>query len=312
MTQATAELDETATDAQPEADFSADVLSAFADDEQALPATTSLEDGAEASAKPDPDDSSASDDAPGSAASEAAPEVNELTTALQRIATLEANHKKYSDDVQGRVGLLEQVLKAQAKTPVGQKVRLKKEHFKQFAEEYPEFAEAQVEAINQVLAELELTGLSQDFTTGLIKDAQTTAEAAAERRYIQRRTVDCREDLSETHPGWEQIIGLPDKDVDAGGVLPDTEYRRWLATQPKEYAERVLGGYSSVVIGRSIDKFHASKKSQKPQPTTNPGPSTRQQQLRAAVTPRASGAAPSSKKELSGREAMLAEFEDTN
>ena len=306
MTQATADLDETATDAQPDEEFAADVLSAFADDDQADAPTTALDETADASAKPDTSDTSTADEAPESG--ESTPEANELTSALQRIATLEANHKKYSDDVQGRVGLLEQVLKAQAKTPIGKQVRLKKEHFKQFAEEYPEFAEAQITAINQVLEELELTGLSHDFTNGLIKESQTVAEKAVEQRYIRQRTIDCREELSDTHPDWMQTIGLPDKDVEAGGVVPDTEFRRWLKAQPDGYGERVLGSYSSVVIGRALDKFSDFKQAQKPQ-QAKPATSTRQQQLRAAVAPRTSGAAPTQKKELTAREAMLAEFD---
>jgi hypothetical protein len=307
MAQATADLDEKATDAQPDEEFAADVLSAFADDDQAGDPTTALDKTADASAKPDSIDTSTADDAAGSTAIEADPEVNELTSALQRIATLEANHKKYSDDVQGRVGLLEQVLKAQAKTPIGKQVRLKKEHFKQFAEEYPEFADAQITAINQVLEELELTGLSQDFTNGLIKESQTAAEKAVEQRYTKQRVLDCREELSDTHPEWMQTIGLPDKDVEAGGVVPDTEFRRWLKTQPDGYGERVLGSYSSVVIGRALDKFNDFKHAQKPQ-QAKPVPSTRQQQLRAAVAPRTSGSAPTQKKELTWQEAMREEF----
>lgn len=314
MTQATAELDgiETATSEQPSETGNgfSEMLASFADDEQARPATTSLEDGAEASAKPDPGDTSTLTDSTGTATPEVAPEVDELTTALQKIATLEANHKKYSDDVNGRVGLMEQVMKAQARTPVGQKVRLTMEDFEDFGKEYSEFAEAQVKAVNKALEKLEMTGLSQEFTSGLIKDAQTAAEAAAERKYLQKRVTDCRDDLSETHKGWEQIIGLPDKDVEDGGIPPDTEFRRWLKTQPDGYGDRVLGSYSAVVLGKALDKFTASKQPPTPKPkqTSTPTPSLRQQRLSAAVTTKTSGTVETPKKEVSGYQAMLESY----
>jgi hypothetical protein len=305
MSQATADLPETAPVEQSDEQFDADLLAGYANGGHEETPTTTLESDSDTPAQPDTEAAPAKD----SDASPAQEAVDELTTALQRIATLEENHKKYSDSVHGRVGMLEQVLKAQARTPAGQKVQVKLEDFGEFGSEYPDFAQAQLKVINKALSELELAGVSQDFTAELIENAGKKAESTADSALSRREQRRCREELSDTHEGWEQTIGLPDTD---GGTPPDTEYRRWLATQPKDYAERVLNSYSSIVIGRSLDKFSAWKQAQqkpKPQTTQSPSSSRREQQLRAAVPARTSSVVPRQKKELTEDEAMMAAYE---
>lgn len=301
MSQATADLPETAPVEQSDEQFDSDLMAGYANDVPDPEPTATPDRETDASAPPDTE-------TPDAKAAEEA--VDELTTALRRIEELEAKQKKYSDDVYGRVGMLEQVLKAQARTPAGQKVQVKLEDYGEFGSEYPDFAQAQIKVINKVLSELELTGLSQEFTSGLIKDAGQAAETAAEARLSRLRSDACREELDETHPGWMDTIGLPDKDESEGGVAPDTEYRRWLKTQPKEYAERVLKSYSSVVIGKSLDKFAEYKQAQqKPKPMQSTSLSRREQQLRSAVPARTAGVTPRQKKELTEDEAMMAGFE---
>lgn len=311
-TQALADETESATVETPleqEATLEADMLTGFAD-EAVQPTSTETPSEREAdSATPDEHEPATTTEATHaeSDTAQADEPANELVSALQRIQTLEEKLKKSSDDMYGRLGFVEQVVKAQAKTPAGKQVRLKKEHFGQFAEEYPEFAEAQIQSINKVLEELEVTGLSQEFVAGIIKDSQAAAESAVEQRYIREQVKASRRDLDFTHKGWAEVVGLPEQD---GGPAPDTEFRRWLTAQPKEYAEQVLGTYSPVVIGRAIDAFQESKKKPSVSPqTAKPSSSTRQQQLRAAVTPRASSAPPKSGKSLTTEEAMMMAFE---
>ncbi|MFN3076842.1 MAG: hypothetical protein ABT940_08195 [Alphaproteobacteria bacterium] len=62
----------------------------------------------------------------------------------------------------------------------------------------------------------------------------------------------CREVLDKTHPGWRDVVGLPDCDGNVPSSLP---YRQWLDTQPEDYRYLVLNTYRPVVIGESIDKF---------------------------------------------------------
>lgn len=305
MAQATADLSESAPVEQSDEQFDSDLLAGFAPGEQESVSTTTPEQDSEAPANPDTEAIHAKE----AEVSTQEQAVDELTTALQRIAALEENHKKYSDSVHGRVGMLEQVLKAQARTPAGQKVQVKIEDFGEFGSEYPDFAQAQLKVINKALSELELAGLSQEFTADLIQNAGKTAETVAESKLIHREVKRCREEMEETHPGWIDIIGLPDTD---GGQPPDTEYRRWLSTQPKDYAERVLNSYSPIVIGRSLDKFNDWKQSQvkqKSQTQQSTSLSRREQQLRSAVPARTTGVVPRQKKELSEDEAMLAAYE---
>lgn len=305
MSQATADLPETAPVEQSDEQFEADLLTGYANGEHEETPTTTLESDSDTPAQPDTEESSAKD----SDASPAQDAVDELTTALQRIAALEENHKKYSDSVHGRVGMLEQVLKAQARTPAGQKVQVKLEDFGEFGSEYPDFAQAQLKVINKALSELELAGLSQEFTAELIENAGKKAETAAEYRVEQRDAKRCRQELDETHPGWMEIVGLPETD---GGIPPDTEYRRWLNTQPEDYRKRMEDTSSSIVMGRSLDKFSAWKQAQqkpKPQTTQSTSSSRREQQLRAAVPARTTGVVPRQKRELTEDEAMMAAYE---
>lgn len=309
MFQATADLPETAQAEQSAEDFHADVLAGFADDDPDSASTATPELEAEASANPEDETPATTEASADDAQTEA---IDQLTAAYQRIDELEAKHKKYSDDVYGRVGMLEQLLKAQARTPAGQKVQVKLEDFGEFGSEYPDFAQAQLKVINKALSELEVTGLSQEFTADLIKNAQTVAERAAEARALQDQVQSCREDLDETHPGWADIVGLPEKDEREGGIPPDTEYRRWLKTQPKEYADRVLKSYRAVVIGKSLDKFAEHQAAQqKPRLVAKPAGSavsSRQQRLSAAVPARTTGAVPTPKRDVSGMAAVLEAF----
>lgn len=315
--QAEAELQETA-DEQDSA-FESDMLASFANSDAPEKPTTppaetdgKLANPDDTQTSPDSDAEKAELDAEPAVEPEQGPD--ELAKALERLSQLEALSKNSADNLAGRLGSMEQIIKLlQAQTKAGQPVRLKLEDFdKEFAEDYPEFAKAQVAAINKVLGQLQVTGLSEEFTTGLIEKTKTAAETAAEKRTARIRSEACREDLDETHPGWREIVGLPDKDVDAGGVVPDTEYRRWLATQPKDYQEKVGNTYSAVVMGRSLDKFNEWKQAQakpKPKPSAKPTLVTRQQRLSSTVVPKASGSQPRSEKVMTEEEAMMAAYQ---
>ena len=305
--QATADLEntESATPEQTDEQVHSDMLASFADDEQATRPTTAPEETTDASAKPDLDEPTSETDP--------APETAGVTleTALAELKELRELSKQSADGLGGRLGSLEQAIKVlQAATGrTKPKVRGSIERFGEFGKEYPDFAKAQVDFINGLLDELDLPGLDPQFTANLLKDAGTAAETAAERKYARLRSDACREELDETHPGWREIIGLADKDLTDGGVPPDTEYRRWLATQPEAYRNKIENSYSPLVMGRSLDKFQDWKKAQtKPKPTPSPSVSTRQQRLGSAVTAKSSGGGQTPKREMTGREAMLAEF----
>jgi hypothetical protein len=314
----TAALEQEETAGEQDSAIESDMLSSFADSDAPEPLTTAPTETGEKLANPDEQATPDVDETPGERepdqASASTGGVDELAAALSRLSQLETVSKHSADNLAGRLGSMEHIVKLlQSQTKTGQPVRLKMEDFDPvFADEYPIFAEAQVQAMNKVLGKLQVTGLSEEFTTGLVQQTATAAETAAEKRTARIRSDACREDLDETHPGWREIVGLADKDVDAGGVVPDTEYRRWLTTQPSAYQDRVGNTYSAVVMGRSLDAFNTWKKAQaRPRTIDKPVPATRQQRLSSTVVPKASGSHPRSEKVLTEDEAMMAAFQGT-
>lgn len=308
--QATAEVDETTATREQDAVLEADMLASFAEGESSDPPTT-LPVGTEGEpANPERQPSKVSETDPPAPTLESERADEDLPSALKRLASLEDISKKSADALGGRLGSLEQVLKTlQAATPVGQPVRVSLEDYGEFGKEYPEFADAQIKVLNKVLDGLKITGLAPEFTSDLIKNAQTAAVTAVEARVSRDRATACWEDLDETHEGWRQLVGLPDKDLDAGGSLPDTPYRKWLATQPQAYRERIEKSFSPIVIGKSIDKFTAWQKAQAKPAGTHTMPSTRHQQLSAAVAVKSTGTKPNTERTLTEEEAMLLAFE---
>lgn len=309
MAQATADMEETpsATLEQDSDNGFAAMLQSFANDEAPSDSTTSPSEEAESSATLE-----STDTPEATPTMEEAPPEEVVTpeSILAQLNELKSKSKQSADGLGGRLGSLEQALKSlQAVTGTSKaKVRGSIDRFGEFGKEYPDFAKAQVEFINGILDELELPSISPEYTANLAKEASAAAESAAEKRFAQIRAAECQETLDETHPGWEDIVGLPDKDVSEGGVVPDTEYRRWLATQPEAYQQRVLGSYSAVVTGRSIDKFQDWKKAQTKSPSKPTAPtsaSLRQQRLGAAVTAKSSSTVEAPKKAESGFEAMM-------
>lgn len=68
------------------------------------------------------------------------------------------------------------------------------------------------------------------------------------------------EELAEVHPDWRKVVGAPPEEGAPEDWAPDLNnpYRKWLATQPKEYIDKINGSNSATVISRSIDKFKAA------------------------------------------------------
>lgn len=93
MSQATADLPETASDEPTGEQLLADVLDGFAEDGHGSEPTTSPDSESDTSANPDLDTADATEQTEPPQQEEAA---DRLAAALQRLDALEANHKKYS------------------------------------------------------------------------------------------------------------------------------------------------------------------------------------------------------------------------
>lgn len=128
---------------------------------------------------------------------------------------------------------------------------------------------------------------------------QTTVDPAAkpvvdDDAAIRKRVTDAAvereiEALEDLHPTWRDVVGVPD----AEGKTPDNDFRKWLATQPAEYQQRINATHSSVVISRAIDKFKVDAEAAKVAATVAAAEAAktnlRKNRLADAVTPRGDG-----------------------
>lgn len=118
------------------------------------------------------------------------------------------------------------------------------------------------------------------------KESAPEAEDAISKRVSDELTRREMEALDEAHEDWRTVIGLPDKD----GNTPETDFRKWLATQPAEYQTKVNSTFSSVVITKAIDKFKAANTTTaKIEPKTDPKIAVRQARINGAIQPKGDG-----------------------
>jgi hypothetical protein len=179
-------------------------------------------------------------------------EFNRLTTSAAAVDEMKATFGKQADTMFGKIGGLERVLKQyQDQTPGGSAVEITEDDLAELRDEYPELVAPQLKALQRIAGKMRGTGKAFDeegFNQAIAKATSSAGDVAVTRAKAEI----AEETLAETHSDWKAVIGLPDEK----GVLPETEYRKWLATQPEEYRQRVSDSYSPVVIGRSIDKFN--------------------------------------------------------
>lgn len=159
--------------------------------------------------------------------------------------------------------------------------------WKQFAVDFPEIAKGTKRGL-----ELAAKKIGAKVPAG---STETDVRKVIAERVLVLET----EALEDEFPNWRTLIGDHPE--------AKTEFRTWLAKQPKEYNDRVQNTASSAVISRAIRKFEASKRSTVPAPpTARPvarvpaaphsggvrqavGRATRQDRLRGAMTPRGAG-----------------------
>lgn len=115
-------------------------------------------------------------------------------------------------------------------------------------------------------------------------------EDAAIRKRVTDAAVEREiEALEDLHPTWKDIVGV----VDAEGKPPENDFRKWLATQPAEYQQRINATNSSTVISRSIDKFRdaqtAAATKAAADKAVNAKNAARKDLIAAAVTPKGDG-----------------------
>lgn len=204
-----------------------------------------------------------------------------LLAAAEAIEKLPSSLDQRFGSVFGKFGPLEEKLKTiQAGTPQGQKVEVTDEDMAELIAEYPEFGGLTKKVLNKVLSRI--TG------TGKVDPNEVKALIGGEFETFRGKTgeekkSELRETMDALVEDWPKIIGLPDEK----GVIPDTPYRRWLATQPKEYQEKISSTWNPFTIRSSIRKFQADTKPKPKQPATSP--TNQRERMASAVQPKGQG-----------------------
>lgn len=204
---------------------------------------------------------------------------------LAKISQIEEVTTKRFDTAFGKLGGLERVLnQLQSSTPEGESVSVSKEDFAELASEYPEIAELQAAGLNKVLSKLKGTGKAPAFDHNQLNQLIEEKVGAVKKEFTQQLQLAEYKSLDLVREDWRDVIGLPGDD----NVIPDTEFRRWLAAQSPAYQEEVNSTDDSRVIVKAIAAFEKSK-----QTVSTSQKSDRARQLQAAAnTPRSAGGNP--------------------
>lgn len=172
--------------------------------------------------------------------------------------------------------------RVQALTPSGEAVDLSDEDFAELAADFPELAGHTKTALGRVLKRMNVRG------TGQAPAPAEVPQDKIDEAVKKARIKDGLEVLDELHPGWRDTVGK---------YGDDNDFRRWLATQPQAYQDRINNTDSPLVTKQALDQFQAAPRARArtgtPTTTTTQRPQqpARQARIAAAVQPKGSGAA---------------------
>lgn len=260
-----AELAEDTMDSNEDADFA----SGFTLETPAPKAAT------EPKQEPVPDPAPKVEDAP--APEPVAPQYVQITQdqfdRLQSAASKTAQMETQMSKVFGTMGDMQQIVRnLQASTPAGVTVEIPQDAFGELAEDYPDIA-----AMMRKGLEKSLKGIRG---TAPASPQSVHPDSAAISRLIEDTVLKREiESLEDVHPAWREIVGT--------NADPGNEFRKWLASQPQAYQERVNSTKSATIIAKAIDSFNARTTI----PVKKPGvaPSLRAERIREAIQPKGIG-----------------------
>ncbi len=184
----------------------------------------------------------------------------------------------------GTVGNVKQIVdQLKAATPAGVAVELPADLLSEMEQEYPEFAKQLEGVLKKAFKGIRGTGTAAAPDTEA-RDKDWNARLKELSLEYQREALD------DVHADWREIIGVSD-----AGPIPDTAFRKWLATQPTDYQAKINNTNSSAVLSRAIDKFQAATATPPPPPPPKPpAPKNTAQsdRFRNAVQPKGDGGQP--------------------
>lgn len=196
-------------------------------------------------------------------------QLNNLLNTATEIDKIKAQQDKGLSTAFGKIGGIERTLNQlkEARTATGE-IALTDEEINNL--EFPEVAR---ELIPFIQSKIKVSAPEQtNFDPAQI---ESLAGQIAERKSVE----ESMEALDDEYGGqWRQIVGLPDKD----GNIPETDYRKWLGTQPEEYRVRVSKTSNGMIISRSIKLFQKAQQEAKAK-------AQRSQRFTDAVTPKGTG-----------------------
>jgi len=177
-------------------------------------------------------------------------EYRKLLDGVARIEEIEGALEKQFGTAFGKIGGIERVLdQLKSSAPAGGKIVLTDDVIKELSDEYPEMAKVQLKTLQNVV---DLLNSRPPALDSAAQPSPVVDEAAIEKRV--RRAI-AEETLDTFDEKWRETIGLPDDK----NVIPNTPFRQWLKTQPKEYATRVESTYSAAVLTDALSKFKAAQ-----------------------------------------------------
>lgn len=220
---------------------------------------------------PDQKPSSEQEEVPTKATEEPAPKLAQITeeqfqdllTKASRVDEIRAAQEKSFGTAFGKIGGIERVLsQLQTSASGGQGIEVTADDFAELRAEFPELADLQAKGLNKILGKLK---------------GPATADPSAIEQMVSTRVADTKKQLVDAH--LDAVI-----DGDWVAEVNSEQYKRWIPTQPDEV--KSLAASESV---RDAARLLRLFKSAKTEASAATKPSTRKQQLEAAVTPRGAG-----------------------
>lgn len=192
----------------------------------------------------------------------------ELTALLNEIPSMKEGFRKQIDNLAGNHGALKSAFqRLQQDTPKGQPVKVTDEDFAEMQAEFPELAGMYKKSLESVLSRGNAS--SGTFDPALIDER---VNKLVMQKVSDERVAIHRDILSGNTPDWETVIGIPDEakfeqlirqgksESEAlAEATPKTEYRSWLATQPKEYQQQIASSNNAFQVNASIQEFRKSQ-----------------------------------------------------
>jgi len=183
-------------------------------------------------------------------------EYRKLLDGVARIEEIETSLEKQFGTAFGKIGGIERVIdQLKSSAPAGGKIELTEEVVADLAAEFPEMGKLQFKSFQKLV---DLINSNTGTINPALQDAAQPSAPVIDEEAIERRVrrAIAEETLNEFDEKWKETIGIPDDK----GAIPDTPFRQWLATQPKEYQTRVRSTYSASILTDALTKFKAVQK----------------------------------------------------